>query len=104
MLIARTSVFPSLVTTGAVAITGASSWTACATPLLANRSWSLEMEFDTTLNFPKHILAESSNGSTVQHNSGTFVVQSPGTAAIRGSGYLMAAPVSKSKSVAWRRR
>ena len=69
---------------------------------LNDRSFAVEVSFDTTLNFPNHIQAQSNQNVTVIHGASNLIVKTA-TAPIVAS-YLIGAPASKSKSVTWRRR
>ena len=70
---------------------------------LDNRSFAVSLDFDSTYHFPTFIHGEVP-GFLAEHHSGGLVEQTS-TAPIRvGEGYLMAAPLSKSKRVSWRSR
>ena len=70
--------------------------------VLNDNSFAVEIEFDSTFSFPKHIRAANGQGVGFLHASSNLVAQSV-TAPIVES-YLRAAPASKSNKVTWRSR
>ena len=70
--------------------------------LLNDRTYAVEVSFDTVFSYPSHIQGENSQRSSVLHNSANLTVTTA-TAPIVVS-YLIAAPASKSNKVTWRNR
>ena len=69
--------------------------------LLADRTFAVDIAFDTTISYPKHIQAQNAAGIAIYDSSN--LVATTATAPIMAF-YRIGAPASKSKSVTWRSR